>query len=122
MSRDAAERVRHDVGKYVVFEVAWLPPDAGPAALRDALRSDLLATRRGPDGATGAVALWRALRPGLPDAPEVAELDDRFRALERGLPALDAEPPDPDALRALAATAEAIRASCYAWAERARRS
>lgn len=122
---NAAARVSHDLGKYVVFEVAWCGPDAPALVLREALRNDLLHTRRDPSGSVGAVALWAELRAALGEeaaAPEVAAIDAAMEAVAAGLPALDAEPPEPSALAALAAAAEDVRRSCYAWAERTRRS
>jgi hypothetical protein len=71
------------------------------------------------------VALWAELRAALGEeagAPEVAAIDAAMEAVAAGLPALDAEPPEPLALAALAAAAEDVRRSCYAWAERTRRS
>lgn len=117
-----AERIRHDLGKYVVFEVAFCGEDAPPAVLRDALRHDLLETQRGPDGTRSAAALWAGLRAELgPLAAEPAAraVDDAVAAMVERLPALAAEPPDPAGLRALAAAAEEVRRSCYAFADRA---
>lgn len=60
-----AARVKHDLGKYVAFQLRWLPPDAPLADRVDALRADLLSTRRGPDGAVDAPTLWAELRAPL---------------------------------------------------------
>lgn len=65
---DAAARARHDLGKYVAFQARWLGPDASADALRDALREDLLRTRKGPTGVLDARALWRELREPLASA------------------------------------------------------
>ncbi len=65
-------RLKHDLGKYVAFQIRWLPEDAPLAERRRALESDLLATRRGPDGEVDAVTLWRSLRPALVGQAELA--------------------------------------------------
>lgn len=62
---EAAARARHDLGKYISFQARWLEPGAPVDALRDALREDLLRTRKGPDGVVTAAALWRELREPL---------------------------------------------------------
>jgi len=58
-------RLKHDLGKYVAFQIRWLPPDASLEDRRGALAADLLCTRRGPDGEQDATSLWRAFRAGL---------------------------------------------------------
>lgn len=58
-------RVKHDLGKYVAFQIRWVAPDAPLPDRRAALAADLLATRRGPEGATDAVTLWREVRAPL---------------------------------------------------------
>ena len=65
-------RIKHDLGKYVAFQVRWLPEEAGHEERLQALRADLLATRRGPDGELDASALWRQLRPALVGEEELA--------------------------------------------------
>jgi hypothetical protein len=60
--RDAAGRLRHDLGKYVRLG-AGAQREAGTEALRERLRADLLATRSGPQGTVTAVEVfdgWRA--------------------------------------------------------------
>lgn len=85
---EAAARARHDLGKYVAFQARWLEPDAPADALREALREDLLRTRKGPDGVVDAATLWRDLRgPLLPAGVEridglMAELADRAGRLD----------------------------------------
>ncbi len=125
MSREAAARVRHDLGKYVVFEVAWLPEHPSPEALRAALEQDLRRTRRDASGSLTAPELWRSLHAGLGAAalePEAREVDRLVAELEPLLSCLDAPRPDPAALHALASLAEQIRRTCYAWWERTRGS
>jgi hypothetical protein len=58
-------RLKHDLGKYVAFQVRWVAPDAEFSERRDALEADLLSTRRGPDGAVDAPTVWRQIRPVL---------------------------------------------------------
>lgn len=77
---EAAARARHDLGKYICFSARWLPEDAPAEELRQALRDDLLLTRKGPSGSTGAVALWAELRPPLVEAG-VGEIDTRMDQL-----------------------------------------
>ncbi|MDP2306756.1 MAG: hypothetical protein Q8P18_12095 [Pseudomonadota bacterium] len=62
---EAASQARHDLGKYISFQARWIEPGAPIDTLRDALREDLLRTRKGPDGVFTAAALWRALREPL---------------------------------------------------------
>lgn len=90
-TREAAHKVRHDLGKYVHLEARWLGEDSTDQEYRDALRTDLLRTRRGPDGDEDCVTLWARLRP------EVAELDTReldalIAQLGEAMRALDALP------------------------------
>jgi hypothetical protein len=75
---DALDRLRHDLGKAIVRQVTWLGPDPDPAALREALTADLLATRRSPAGTVGAVALFDRLLPRLGSIPR----DDDWRRLD----------------------------------------
>lgn len=58
-------QLRHDLGKYVAFQLRWLPADPSDGALAEALAADLLHTRRGPDGNESAVELWARYRPRI---------------------------------------------------------
>jgi hypothetical protein len=110
------EDLRHDLGKYIRFETRFLPPDADAAALRAALRADLLQTRRRGDEIESAWALWRRLRPSLLDGdPGVTALDREVAALEEA--SLDGPPA---ALAAAAARAEAVALGCRTLHARAR--
>lgn len=60
-----AARLNHDLGKYVALNQRWLGPDPAIEALREAVATDLLATRRGPDGTEDAASLWARHRPEL---------------------------------------------------------
>lgn len=117
--RDLLGRVRHDLGKYLVFQASWLPPEPGASELREALCADLLATRSGPAGPEDVLAVWSALRPGLcgqgpgPDGlthdlaahPRFLALEAAVGRLAHALPALrDGSLPDA-ALPELAASA-----------------
>ncbi len=116
-SREAADRVRHDLGKYVHLEARWLDHEAPVEELREALAHDLLRTRRGPHGDEDCVRLWARLRPSV-DAMDVQEIDrlvaDAGHGMAR-LPALDG-----DGLRALAEVARTLAEACRRLAERAR--
>ena len=69
-----ATRLKHDLGKYISLQARWLPVHADAQALRDALVSDLLHTRRGPAGSEPAAEVW---------APYEAQLTGRI-ALDDG--------------------------------------
>jgi hypothetical protein len=102
-------RIRHDLGKYVAFELRWLPPDADAESLRAALRADVAATRR--DGALVETApgLWERLRPSLAalgDDPDVAAVDAAVAILRDLIP--DLETAGPERLASGAAAAFAV--------------
>ena len=60
---DAVARARHDLGKYVAFQVRSLDPTASDADLRSALDADLNHTRSTPDADCAQV--WAELRGPL---------------------------------------------------------
>ena len=73
-----ATRAKHDLGKYIAFQSRWLPPDASAEEWLGALESDLLHTRKGPNGSEGAVELWRSLRGeqvGLESDPDFRKVE-----------------------------------------------
>ncbi len=85
-------RIKHDLGKYIAFQIRWLPPDASFEERVAALRADLLETRRGPDGSIDACTLWMQLRPCLVgqepiDGVGLVDLsnDDGVRALDQAM-------------------------------------
>jgi len=123
---EAAAAAKHDLGKYVAFQIRWLPPDAPPAELLEALRRDVLQTRRGPAGSEDAPALWRRLRPPLaglgPSDPDLAAVDAAVAALEVALPALRSGAASPVDLAAAAGHARAVAAHLAALHRRLRRS
>lgn len=115
-SREAAQRVRHDLGKYVHLEARWLGEDALEADYRDALHTDLLRTRRGPAGDLDCVAVWAGLRPSLEgfDTREVDQLVGSLGARMHSLDLLGMV-----ALRALAHDAYTLGEACRRLAEQA---
>jgi hypothetical protein len=131
--RDHAGRIKHDLGKYVAFQVRWLQEDAEPAAMREALCADLLATRRGPEGSVDALTLWSSFRQelvggallegafevDLSEDPAFRDLDAAVSALEPFVAALRAgESVDVSAARAAAlAVAEACKRFLHATRE-----
>ncbi len=121
---EAAAAAKHDLGKYVAFQIRWLAPDAPPEALLEALRSDVLQTRRGPTGIEDAPALWRRLRPPLaglaPGDSNLASVDESVAALEAALPGLRAGDLTPTSLVETAAHARAVAAHLAALHRRLR--
>ena len=91
---DAADRLRHDLGRYIRFTApADLEPDT--EALRERLARDVLATRSGPDGVRSAVAIfddWLAeegeLFPGSEALGRVRAAIAELRVLASRLPGL----------------------------------
>ena len=115
-SREAAQRVRHDLGKYVHLEARWLGEDADAGEYRDALRTDLLRTRRGPTGDEDCLSLWARLRPTVMDF-DLAEVDGRIAQIGVYLPLLDQL--DLVGLRRLAREAHELGEACRRLVEQA---
>lgn len=96
--------LRHDLGKYVVFELRFLGDGPGVEDLRAALRADLLSTRRRGDATETAWAVWARLRPGQLDGdPDVQSID----ALVERLATADLDG-DEASLHAIAAVARRV--------------
>jgi len=121
---DALERLRHDLGKAIVLQVTWLGADPEPAALRDALAADLLATRRSPGGIASAVEVYAALRPALAaydGDPDRAALEAAMVEVGEVAAALKAgSATDADLVRGVRA-ARAVAEACKALHRRHRR-
>lgn len=87
---EATARAKHDLGKYVAFQLRWLGAQASDAELLEALRADVLNTRRGPSGSESAMALWERLRGDLvgadvgPVDAGIALLQEQAQGLEAG--------------------------------------
>ncbi len=110
------EDLRHDLGKYIAFETRFLGAEAPEEELRRALRSDLLATRRGSAGVESAAQIWARLRPEqLADDPDVRTVDGALTALGEA----DLEVAL-DGLRSLAGLAQQVRQATRSLHERAR--
>ena len=106
----AAERAKHDLGKYIAFQVRWMPHDADAQQWREGLVSDLLNTRRGPSGTEDAVSIWGRLRPALASIaePEIQGVDEAMAQIEEQLPGLQAASLTIEEMQALAETAKRV--------------
>lgn len=89
----AAAVLRHDVGKHVTFAVRFLGGEADDAALRLALREDLLQTHSSPAGVASVDDVWGRLAPELRAAASgaPAELVGSIEAIGDRVLALAAE-------------------------------
>lgn len=58
-------RLKHDLGKYIAFQIRWVEDSDPFAERRRALEADLLETRRGPSGTVDAFEVWQEFRPFL---------------------------------------------------------
>lgn len=107
--REAADRVRHDLGKYVHLEARWLGEDANEVELREALLNDLTRTRRDPSGDEGCEAVWARLRPYVVslDTAEIDAIVIRLGSAARKLDELDHH-----LLRAVAEDARLLADAC----------
>ena len=85
---DATARAKHDLGKYVAFQLRWLAPDCTDTELLEALRVDVLETRRGPTGVETAMSIWSRLRPELLQA-DIGEVDRAMGVLNERAAGLD---------------------------------
>ncbi len=98
--------VRHDLGKYVAFQLRWLPPVPSDDELREALEADLARTRASDLRVESAPALWSRLREPLVGAapladgsridmtrdPDLLVIDGAIRAFRALLPQLGTAP------------------------------
>ncbi len=108
---EAVAAAKHDLGKYVAFSARWLPPGTAGTELLEALRSDVLHTRRNSDGSEDAVALWSRLRPdlgSLGDDPDLLAVDAAIEELSGWMPGLEAGTLGDGELTACAGTAKSI--------------
>ena len=108
---EAAERAKHDLGKYIAFQARWLPPSAERRDWQEGLVSDLLQTRRGPAGTEDAVTLWKRLRPslaGLEQDPDLLQVEDAMKTIEEALDDLRTDCLSVEALQALGETAKLV--------------
>jgi len=101
---EAAAAARHDLGKYMIFQLRWVGRDGPLEDVREALESDLLRTRDGPGGTVNAAAIWVELRDGLApfDPSAVASLDEGMALLADQLPGLTAGTLEDAEIRTLA--------------------
>jgi len=111
----AADRIRHDLGRYATLQQRFLPDPASDDDLREALTADLSATHRGPDGVRSAAEVWERLAPeraafvGDPALMRIGALVAEIAAALPRLPrASRAE------LDALASSARALAEACRA--------
>jgi len=108
---EVAAKAKHDLGKYIAFQCRWLPEDAGKEDWIQALRSDLVETRRGPDGSEGAVEIWARLKPSfasLGSDPDIHQIEGAMRRIEAGLPYLERGDLDVNALHTMAEDARCV--------------
>lgn len=119
LAQDLAS-LRHDLGKYIVF----LSRHAPAASLRETLRDDLLATRRGSSGSVSAPALWQSLSQPLRDDlrgdSDFDAIDEAMAEIARGLPDLQSGAARDEDLSRLALLAREVSGRCDSLWRRAR--
>jgi hypothetical protein len=109
--------LKHDLGKYVAWTSANLEDRVwtGPLVdeLLDALRADLLETRKSGDRREAAWEVWAAHRAGLPEPlePELEVVAEAVAVLERIGPALRDSKVDSTWLETIARERANIRAA-----------
>ncbi len=120
---EAVAAAKHDLGKYVAFSARWLPPGTAGEELLEALRADVLHTRRSSAGSEDAVGLWTRLRPALAalgDDPDLLGVDRAVADLAGWMPGLAAGTLDDAELVACAERARAVTAHLAALHRRLR--
>jgi len=129
-----ARRLKHDLGKYIAFRTRWLAGDAPHEEREQALRADLLATRRGPSGVSDAQDVWRGsravffgeaplvrdVRVSLAELPELRRVDQAMSALSVVIEALRAGPCDAAVVSQGILGAREVSDGCHALEQRLR--
>jgi len=101
--REQIQDLRHDLGKYMVFQLRWLAPEPSDDELREALVTDLARTRAAGDKVETAAQLWARLRPPLVgevelsdgtianigDDPDLLAIDEALALITDLIPRLD---------------------------------
>lgn len=82
---DAVLDLQHDLGKHMRQPFAFLPSDAPPAQVREALRVALLETRKHAGVAKSARAVWTECLDGAPGLRHQRGFDAVEAAVERAL-------------------------------------
>jgi hypothetical protein len=96
--KHAALRLRHDLGKYIRLS-APSRRESRVEALRDRLRSDVLATRSGPDGTFGAAVIFDAWKEEEQEVlPQSGAFAVRLGAIARNIDIVRALAPHLDRL------------------------
>jgi hypothetical protein len=93
---DVLSDLRHDLGKYLRLPLAMLPADAAADEVREAARTALIRTRRGPRGVSTAAEIWSEARHDLEPLARWragAGLAEAIEAALRWTGALDAPTP-----------------------------
>ncbi|MFT4979977.1 MAG: hypothetical protein ACI8S6_005889 [Myxococcota bacterium] len=107
--------LRHDLGKYITFEVRFVGLDAPTEELRAAVQADVLQTDKRGGKAEPAWSVWARLRPPLPDDDaDIATID----AAIKNMSSLSLASADRDGLLAAAALAVSVQASCKRLSQR----
>lgn len=112
---DCLWELEHDLGKYLNLPVTWLPKDAAPREVQEAVRRALLETRSSPRGVRSAREIWGGFARECEELLKTASQGEALvRAVEKALAwqdKLQAAAAHRDAVTAdFAGVAEAIRA------------
>ncbi|MEL6348992.1 MAG: hypothetical protein AAFV53_38160 [Myxococcota bacterium] len=113
---EALADLRHDLGKYVTFEVRFVGRDVDDESLRRALIADITRTRQRGAHQESAWQLWARMRPGvIGDDADVTEIDAAMVRLK----AIDLATADRAQLDQAADEAVRIAGACRSLLQRA---
>jgi len=87
---EAAAAARHDLGKYIAFELRWIGESASDEDLLSALQADVLRTRSSNGTVLDAVVVWNGVRKGL---AELIGQDDDLTAVEQAMSRIESHLP-----------------------------
>jgi hypothetical protein len=119
---EVAAAARHDLGKYMIFQLRWVGREGALADVREALESDLLRTRDGPGGTASAATIWMELRDTLApfDPGAVTRLDEGMALVAEQMPELADGTLEDTEIRALAQLAWSLSEQLEALYRRAK--
>jgi hypothetical protein len=83
---DILDDMQHDLGKHLALPLLMLPSDADDDTVREAARTALWSTRRGPTGTVDAERMWNDFRATIAgDAATLGGWLGLVSAIERAL-------------------------------------